>query len=190
MVRKPTAEWQREGEGARKAQAAVSGGLKSLQTGARVVHGGALVVQGYISIAFGVLWIFAGVASLLSGSVATLIGAGLMGSFAIWLGQRRIGKGKALASAHLSAAEKTAPDPGSADLARAVSQPGPEAGVVRALHDRVAATYQAEAAAPAFDADAIIARHLADRERLAAQTQAVPVPLVQPARPAFGRKVA
>ncbi|WP_295635927.1 hypothetical protein [Novosphingobium sp.] len=190
MIKKPTAEWQREGEGARKAQAAVSGGLKSLQTGARVVHGGALVVQGYIGIAFGVLWILAGVASLLSGSVATLIGAGLMGLFAIWLGQRRIAKGKALASAHLPAAEKTAPDPGSADLARAVSQPGPEAGAVRALQDKAAATYQAEAAAPAFDADAIIARHLAERERLAAQAQAVPVPLVQPARPAFGRKVA
>ncbi len=176
MITKPTAEWSREGEGARAAQAAVSGGLKSLASGARAMHGGAMVVQGTIGIGFGVLWIIAGVASLLGGSVATLIGAGLMGALAIWLGKRKIAKGKALATAHLPSAEK-APQPAvAAGPVMAVSPPWQVAG---------------NADTSAFDADAIIARHLAEKQRLVASAKVEPLPHPgQPMRPAFGRKVA
>lgn len=68
----------REGEGARKAQAKLSGGLKSLEKGAHAVRGGAMVFQGVIGIGFKLLWILAGLASLMSGSVVILIGAGSM----------------------------------------------------------------------------------------------------------------
>jgi Flp pilus assembly protein TadB len=182
VIKKPTAEWQREGEGARKAQAAVSDGMKSLGKSALVVQHGARTVQGYVGIAFGGFWILAGLAAGLGGSIPTLIGASFMGACAFWIGKRRIRKGKSAVRETLGL-----PEFASRTIATIAAEPGSVAPI------SIAGADMRDPLAGTFDADAIIARHLAEKARLEAQSQAAPVPLAQPglpARPAFGRKVA
>lgn len=186
MIRKPAADWARDdrGERARAAKAAIGVKFKSIETGYRVLQGRATSAQGYIRIAGGAVWLFFALVGLASGSIPTLVGASAIGGGLVMWGRFEIRRGRAHARKARGIAAVV-----QQTVAPAVMAARPLSAMQPATAGDDVCTL-GHVAASTFDADAIIARHLADRERLAAQAQAVPVPLVQPARPAFGRKVA
>jgi hypothetical protein len=93
MIRKPTADWHRQDEGAAgrtlRTAAAVATGSVS------VARRGGHAVRGLVCYVFAAIWGFAAIASGLSGSLPSLIGIGAMAAFMVWAGGRAFAKARA-----------------------------------------------------------------------------------------------
>jgi hypothetical protein len=92
MIRKPTADWQRQHDGA---------AVRTFRTAAAVAKGSATVarrgghaVRGLGCYFFAAIWGFAAIVSGLGGSLPSAIGVGAMAAFMFWAGNRAFAKAR------------------------------------------------------------------------------------------------
>lgn len=177
MIEKPPAEWARESEFVSSARDVAETTVAVARTGAAAVRTGLHLARGVFCSAFAVFWAFVALTAGSSGSFPTFFGVGLMAAAMAWAAARAFAKARGGAGKVRRAlsVEPTAPPRATADRAPA------------AAHAKNRGGWGAQAE---FDADAIIARHLAARAQPSAGEARGPESMVQADKPRFGRKVA